>query len=144
MVERQAFKRDLAGVEAGDEIVEHHGARQAVQRRRGAHIGHDHRPRHRRHPVQDLGQLAQAVVAFAVVIIAVGGEQDLGFDLAEAVDDPLDAEVRRARGPDGADGTGGEHGGHGFGHIRQIGGDPVAGLDARRRQGLGQARHLVM
>ena len=59
----------------------------------------------------DAGQLRQAfadagqrIEALAAIAIAVGGEQQLGRDLAEAVEHALHAEIRRAGGPDGARG----------------------------------------
>ena len=43
------------------------------------------------------------VEPFAAVVVAVAGDQHLGFDLPEPVERSLDAEVRRAGRPDGAD-----------------------------------------
>ena len=47
---------------------------------------------------------AQAVVRLAGVDVAVGGDEHPRLDLAEPIEHALDAEVRRARRPDGADG----------------------------------------
>ena len=66
----------------------------------------------------------------AVVLVAVAGEQHLGFDLAEAVQDTFDAEVRRAGRPDGADPGAAQGGDHGFDAVGHVAGDPVAGLNA--------------
>ncbi len=49
-----------------------------------------------------------AVERLAAVRVAVDGEEDLGLDLGEAVDDRAGAEVGRAGRPDGADRGGGE------------------------------------
>ena len=66
----------------------------------------------------------------AVVLVAVAGEQHLGFDLAEAVQDTFDAEVRRAGRPDGADPGAAQSGDHGFDAVGHVASDPVAGLNA--------------
>ena len=57
--------------------------------------------------------------ALAVVAVAVGAEQHLRLDLAEAVEHALDAEVRRARGPDDALRERGEREHAGFGNVRE-------------------------
>ena len=69
----------------------------------------------------------------AGVAVAVGGDQHLRLDLAEAVEHALDAEIRRARRPDRAEARGGEHRDDRLRHVRQVAGDPVAGADALGR-----------
>ena len=49
------------------------------------------------------------VEALAAVVVAVRGDQHFGFDLPEAVHGAIDAEIRRAGGPDGAQAGGRQH-----------------------------------
>ena len=59
------------------------------------------------------------VVALAAVAIAVAGNQHLGGDLAEPIQRPFNAEIRRAGRPDRADARRRQHGDHGLRHVRQ-------------------------
>ena len=79
-----------------------------------------------------------AVEGLAAVGVAVDGEEDLGLDLGEAVDDRAGAEVGRAGGPDRADGGGGEEADDGLGAVGQVGGDAVAALDAEGAEAGGE------
>ena len=72
--------------------------------------------------------------ALAAVAVAVGGEQHLGLDLAEAVEHAAHAEVGRARGPDRAERRRGEHRDDRLGAVRQDAGDAIAGAHAHRAQ----------
>ena len=95
---------------------------------------------HQDHGVQagqlggDGGQLGSPVEPLAAVGVAVDAEQDLRRDLREPVDHAARPEVRRARRPDRAQAGGREHRDQGLGRVRQVGGDPVAVADAKRRQ----------
>ena len=74
----------------------------------------------------------------AAVRVAVDGEEDLGLDLGEAVDDRAGAEVGRAGRPDRADRRGGEEADERFGAVREVGGDAVAALDSQGAQAGGE------
>jgi hypothetical protein len=140
MVERQRCEGDRPGLVGGREIRPQRRIPEPVERRLRRGVGHDHDRRERRQARGDLAQLGEAVMRLAVVVIPVDGEQHLGLDLAEAVDDALHAEIRRAGRPHGADARRREHGDDRLGHVRQIAGDAVARLDAHRRQRLGEPR----
>jgi hypothetical protein len=88
-------------------------------------------------------QALEAVAALAVVEVAIRREQHLRRDLAEAVEDAVDAEIRRARRPDRADARCGQHGHQGLGEVRHEAGHPVAGPHTGIAQGRGEARYLV-
>ena len=77
---------------------------------------------------------AEQVVPLAAVEVAVGGDQHARLDLAEAIEHALHAEVRRARRPDRADRRRAERRDDRLGHVRQVPGDAIAGLDARAPQ----------
>ena len=67
-----------------------------------AREGHHERVLDARQSLQDLGELPQAIVALAVVEVAVGAEQQLRLDLAEAIEERRAArnpESRRTRSP---------------------------------------------
>ena len=59
----------------------------------------------------------QAIHGLSLEQIAVRRKQDLGLDLAEAVQNPLDAEIRRTGRPGGAQAGGRQHGNNGLGHV---------------------------
>ncbi len=85
-----------------------------------------------------LEDLCPVVDRLAVVEIAVGDDQHLGIRLPQAVDDPLHAEIGRARGPHRADRGCGQHADHGFRRIGHHRGDAIADPDAGLPQlGLG-------
>src|SRR3954465_13892341 len=54
---------------------------------------------HTRNLRKDPADFFQTVEFFAAIAVDVGGEQHFRRDLAEAVDDATDAEIRRARRP---------------------------------------------
>ena len=78
----------------------------------------------------------------AVVEVAVGREQHLRANLAEAIEHGVDAEVRRARRPHGADAGRRQHRDDGLGTVRDECRDAVAVADAERAQARGDARDL--
>ena len=85
-----------------------------------------------------------AVQRLAGIEHAIGGDQGLGFDLAEAVEHGGGAHVGRAHAPDGADAGAGQKGHHGFGHVGQVGGHAVAAFNAQLAQAQGQRGHLAL
>ncbi len=109
--------------------------------RRLAQVRHDDDALDRGQPGGDRCDLVLDRDRLAVVPVAVDGDEQLGLDLAEAIEHTLDAEVRRARRPDRAAADRRQHGGERLGHVGQVGRDPVAGIDAGRGQRRGKARH---
>ena len=86
----------------------------------------------RRHLALQLGDDVELVEVAPAVAIAVDGEQHLGLDLREAVDDRARAEVRRAARPDRADARDGEERRDRLGDVRHVGDDAVARPTPRR------------
>ena len=82
---------------------------QALELRLRAHIGHHDDALDGRQFRQHLAHRCQRIERLARVEVAIGGEQHLGRDLPEAIEHAVDAEVRRARRPDGAEARGGQH-----------------------------------
>ena len=80
----------------------------------------------------------------AVVVVAVDGDQDLGRDLAEAVQHALDAELRRTRRPRRAPRYGAEHRDDRFGQIRHVCRHAIARRDSRGRERCRDARRERM
>ena len=56
---------------------------------------HDHSVLKRRQAIGDFTKFLKRVVSLAVIPVAIGAEEYFGRDLAEAIQDALDAEVRR-------------------------------------------------
>ncbi len=94
---------------------------------------HERALERRQLPLQLRHRLA-AVEVLAAVAVAVDGEEHLGLDLGEAVDDAAHAELRRAARPRRADARAAEEGGDRLGDVREVGGDAIPGLDARLAQ----------
>ena len=114
-----------------------------IQRNREVGIfareGHDDGARDRRRIRQDAGDALAAVDRLAVVEIAVGAEQHLRRDLAEAVHHAADAEVGRTRRPDGAQAGRRQHGDRRLGRVGHEAGDPITrrhAVGAERGRGL--------
>ena len=89
-------------------------------------------------------QLFQAIVGFAVVVVAVDGEQNLRCYLDKAVDDALHAEVGRARAPCRAEARAREHRDHGLRHVGKNCRNAIAGSDAAGVKRQGNAGDLVI
>src|SRR5210317_1711580 len=70
------------------------------------------------------------IAGLSVVVIAVYSKQNPGFDLTEAIDHTIDAEVWRAGRPDGADTRCSEHGDHRLWAIGKKCTDAIASPDA--------------
>jgi hypothetical protein len=92
-------------------------------------------------PCCDLGDLGGNVKRLAVVPVAVADHEHARLDLAETVEDALDAEVRRAGRPDCAQRVGGAEGHDGLGHVGRDGADTVTGFKAELLQRLVEPRH---
>ena len=78
----------------------------------------------------------------ALEAITVSGDQQFRLDLSEAVQDALDAEIRRTGRPHRTQPGAGEHPDHGLRDIGHDGRDAVARTDTQIVQGRGQARTL--
>ncbi len=105
-------------------------------------VGEDDGALEGRHLVLEAGEDLGAVEVLASVAVSVRGQQDLGLDLGEAVDDAGSPEVGRARGPDGADRGGGKEADDRLGDVGEVGDDAVAVPDADRPQAGRGRRHL--
>ena len=77
--------------------------------------------------------LAQ-VDPLAVVVVAITGQQHLGFDLPETVQYPGNPEIRGAGRPDCADPGGAQGSDQGLGAVGHKARYPVSGLNASRQQ----------
>ena len=110
-------------------IVEQAWLRQAGQVWCAVQIRNDQRVGYRRHAFCQLANNRQPVEALAAIKIAVTGDQQLWFDLAETVAGTADAEIGRAAREDGADSRCGQHRNHRFGDVRNVGGDAVSLAD---------------
>ncbi len=130
VVEGVPLRREGATDVRGEDVGPGVGPRRGL----GAEIRHDDRAPEARQPRPDLGQAGQAVVGLAAVDVAVGGDEDGGLDLAEAVEDTRRAEVGRRGREGGADRRRGQHGHDRLGDVGQPGRHPVA----RSHPGLGQ------
>ncbi len=137
VVERHVGVVDRARRIGGREVRQRHRPLDAGDVRRLRQERHHHHALDGRQLGQDLRQPVEGAVALAVVEVAVGGEEHLGLDLAEAVQHALHAEVGRAARPHRADGRRRQHGDHRLRHVGQEAGHPVAGLDPGVAQRLG-------
>ena len=75
-------------------------------------------------------------------MIAVGSEDDFGFDLSESIEHACDTEIGRARTPNGAEACRCQHGDDRFGNIRQEPRDAIARLNTHFFETRGDARHF--
>ena len=91
-----------------------------------AQIGHDQRVLDAWDFLDDLQDLIAGWDGLAVVVVAVAGDQQLGPDLPEAVENAAHAEIGRCARPDGAERGGREEANDGFGHVGHKRRDPVA------------------
>ena len=143
MVERQLRKLDVPRLEWANELGHAHDA---FFTRAGCRltVRSTDRVPDGRHLCEQLAHTGQKIDRLAAVNVTVRGEQHHRLDLAEAIEHPLHAEIRRARGPDRADAGGREHGDHGGRHVRQVAGDTISGHDASTAQRLSELRHFVV
>ena len=75
---------------------------------------------------------------FSATEAAVGGDQELGFAIGDAVGNGRGAEAAEDYGMHGADAGAGEHGDGQLGDHGHIDGDAIAGLDAERAEHVGE------
>ena len=94
MVERQLDEIDLQAVFGRAEVRKGHGMGDAGDIRPVRGVGHDDEFFNGRQLFHDVGDPAQGIDRFPLEIITVGGKEDLGLNLAEPVQDSLDAEIR--------------------------------------------------
>ena len=97
----------------------------------------------RRQPCPDGGDLFPTVDVPVTPAVPGDGEQDLGLELTEPVEDAPRPELGRARCPDRAEARGGEERDERLGDVRQVRDDPVAPTDAEPLEAGTRARHLV-
>ncbi len=103
VVEGDALEGRLGALASREQLLP---ARRVAQRREvgvGVEVGEDDGALEARHRLLQRGDRLAAVEVPAAVAVAVDGEQHLGLDLGEAVDDACRAEVGRAARPDRAD-----------------------------------------
>lgn len=121
------FSRVLDGLQAvpGDDI-----------RQRPAHTGNQHRRDQARKSGPQRLDIGGLIVQLAAETVAVGGDQDLRRQLAQAIEGGLRGIVLTTGTPDGAETRGGQEGDHGLRNVREISGDPITGTDAQSTQGI--------
>ncbi len=83
---------------------------------------------------QDSGGDSGAIEVLAAMAVAVDGQQDLGLDLGEAVDDAAGAELGGGARPDRAEAGGRQEGDQGLGDVGHVGDHPVPAHDSQRAQ----------
>ena len=144
MVEGEAPELDLARAPGADEVVEQDRVRDRRDVRVRIRVGDDDDALHGRKPAHDLRQTVEARIPPPLPEIAVGRQQNAGFDLAEAVEHALHAEIGRGRGDRGPEARRCEHEHDGLGHVGHVTGHPVSRRESQRPQRLGEPRGGVM
>ena len=143
MVETEGLGGKLGALAGGQEVVPRDGAGDGRRVGFGIQVGDDHHLSHRRQRLSNLSERRHPIEGLAAVGIAVGGQQEHGVDLAEAVHHPRHAEVGGGGTEHRADGGGGDHQHHRLGPVGHPGRHPVAGAHpvspqgGRRRSDLG-------
>src|SRR3989338_6167294 len=84
------------------------------------HIRNNNRMLDRGNPLSDFLRFWKCVMRFPAVEVPVGGDEDFGGQLSEAVDDGVGPEFRRYGGPDGAARRRREHGADRLRNIRHV------------------------
>ena len=141
MVELDLFKGNLARVKRGDEIVIGNATTDAGGIGAIKGIIDDHDFLDAVDPVNNVADLFANIVAFAVIMIAINRDHDFRFDLAEPVNNALNAKVGRGRGPCCPDCSRRQHRNNGFDHIGHIAANAVALDDALGAQCLREFRY---
>lgn len=93
---------------------------------------------------QHLAEYGAAIETPSPVDIAIGGENQLGTDLLEAVQHHGNTHLGRAAGPDGAYAGAGQEGHDRLGHIGQVGHDAVAAAQAELAHPGRERRHVTL
>jgi len=78
--------------------------------------------------------LLRTVVQLAVIAVAVGCQQQAGFDLPQAIQHHRGAHVRGTSGPDRTDAGAGEEGHDRLGSVGQTACDPISGSTDQRHR----------
>src|SRR5207253_3819947 len=104
---------------------------------------HDHDLAHARQFLDDGAHALERIVLLAVVAVAIGAEERLRLDLAEALEHGFDAEVGRTRRPDDALRERRQRQHSGLGNVRNEGCHPVSRAQAKRLQRLRGARDIA-
>ena len=144
VIEGKPRELDLVRRRIRREVVPDGRVRQPGDGRIGARVRHDNDTFERWQRGDDAVQLLQAIVGFAVVVVAVNSEQDLRCYLDKAIDDALHAEVGRARAPCRAEACAREHRDDGLRHVGKNCGNAIAGSDTLVVKRPGHARHLIV
>lgn len=111
--------------------------------RTGVEVGHEHNVLDARQLRQHLAQHRAAVVRHTGPMLAIDGDQHLGFDLPEAVQHGHRPHVRAAHAPDSAQAGAGQERDDGVRRVWQVGTDAVPRRHTHRTQGVGQGRGLA-
>ena len=144
VIERKPNELDLGGLGTQGEVVPYGSVRQPGDGRIVACVRHEDDTFQRWQRGDDATQRFQAIVCFAVVVVAVDGEQHFRCYLAETIDDALHAEVGRARAPCRAEARAREHRDRGLRHVGKDGRHAIAGPDAAFVKRPGNASDLVV
>ena len=116
------------------EVTPERGVHKALQGRRFAAVGHDHRGFQSGEVALELGRPGYAVELLAAVLVAPDHQEHLGLQLAEPVHHTGDAELGWAARPDGADARHGQEGRQRLGDVGHVGHHPVALLYSQTAQ----------
>ena len=124
------------------------GERNGIRQRRGdalrlAEEGHDDGALQTGKLGDDLRELLGQMDFLAGIAIAVDGEEHLGRDLAEAVDNRVGAEIGRGRRPHGTQRSGGQRRRDRLGRIGEQAGDMIADAHAGGRECLLKTRNQI-
>src|SRR5215211_3076506 len=144
MVERHLLDRELRAFVPGQKLFPHDDVLQRARVRIFGKIRDDDGLLDRRYLLLQPGDDLYPVVVLAAVAVAVGRDEYFGLYLLYAVYDAAHAEVGGATRPDRAYRGAGEQGYDGFGHVRQVGSDPVAPFDAHLPQAGGERGRLLL
>ncbi|MBA7669359.1 hypothetical protein ES703_77489 [subsurface metagenome] len=109
MVERQLFEIDFQVLLLGKKIREHNGIRKLADVRICISIGHDNNFLNRSQVLDYFGNPLERIEGPVLVIITIGSEQYLRFDLPEPIEHALYSEIWRAGRPDCPDARSGQH-----------------------------------
>ena len=144
MTERELFENHLQIVLGRLEVVKKNRMGQCPDRRIGLCVGDHHHFFDGGQVLEDVCHPHERIDRFAFKKIPVRRKNHLGLNLAEPIQHPFDAEIRRAGGPGRPHAGGRQHGNHRFGHVGHEADHPVAGDHAHAAQGVGDPGRLVI